>query len=252
MRDSVEEDLEKAARLIAGAKKLIAFTGAGISVESGIPPFRGEKGIWNKYDPSLLELDRFRAEPEASWKVIREIFYSSFGVAEPNPAHRVLASWEKSGRLSFLVTQNIDGLHRAAGSKKLSEFHGAMDELVCERCGKDYLAREVSLESLPPRCPDCGGVLKPDFVFFGEAIPQEAYRASFAAAQEADACLVVGSTGSVYPAALVPLTVRRNGGPLIEIDPGETEFSPQAAVHIRLGASEALSRLDSLLTQSAK
>lgn len=252
MRDSTEEDLKKAAGLIGAAKKLIAFTGAGISVESGIPPFRGEKGIWNKYDPSLLDISRFKAEPEASWKVIREIFYSSFGVAQPNPAHRVLASWEASGRLSFLVTQNIDGLHRAAGSKKLAEFHGAMDELVCERCGKDYMAKEVSLESLPPRCPDCGGILKPNFVFFGEAIPPEAYRASFSAAQEADACIVVGSTGSVYPAALVPLTVKRNGGFLIEVDPGETEFSGEADVHVRLGASDALTRLDSLLTQNAK
>lgn len=246
MRDN-EADLKRAAELIGGSKRLIAFTGAGISVESGIPPFRGEKGIWNKYDPSLLEIGRFRAEPAASWKAIREIFYSSFGVAEPNPAHRVLASWEESGRLSFLVTQNIDGLHRAAGSRKVSEFHGAMDELVCERCGKVLMAKEVALDSLPPRCADCGGILKPNFVFFGEAIPTEAYRASFAAAEEADACVVVGSTGSVYPAAMVPLTVKRRGGALIEIDPGETEFSELADVHVKLGASEALTRLDALL-----
>jgi len=248
--EAVEEALERAAGFIAKSTFLIAFTGAGISVESGIPPFRGEKGIWNKYDPSLLDIERFHSDPAASWEVIREIFYSTFGIAKPNPAHEILARWEKDGRLKFLVTQNIDGLHRQAGSRKLAEFHGAMDELICERCGKVYPAKSVSLEKLPPLCADCGGILKPNFIFFGEAIPQGAYAESFEAAEQADTCLVVGSTGAVYPAALVPLTVKRHGGRIIEIDPGETEFTPESSVHIPLGASEAMKRLDTLLKKA--
>ncbi|HOX49441.1 MAG TPA: Sir2 family NAD-dependent protein deacetylase [Spirochaetia bacterium] len=247
MDDEVEAALRRAAGVIREAEGLMAFTGAGISVESGIPPFRGPGGVWGRYDPSLLEIGRFRADPAASWAAIREIFYASFGKAEPNAAHRVLASWEGEGLLGFLVTQNIDGLHRKAGSRRLAEFHGAMDLLLCERCGERLAASADLLGSLPPRCPSCGGLLKPDFVFFGEAIPREAYRASFASAEEAGACLVVGSTGTVYPAAELPLAVKRRGGVLIEIDPGTTEFSGLADVRIPLGASEALTRLDALL-----
>lgn len=247
MSGEVEGALERAADIIRESSGLIAFTGAGISVESGIPPFRGEGGIWGRYDPGLLEIGRFRADPAASWAAIREIFYSSFGKAEPNAAHRVLAAWEEEGILDFLVTQNIDGLHRRAGSRRLAEFHGAMDLLACERCGERLQAAASLLASLPPRCPSCGGLLKPDFVFFGEAIPREAYEAAFAAAAGAGACLVVGSTGSVYPAARVPLAVKRRGGALIEIDPSWTEFSDLADAWIPLGAAEAMTRLDALL-----
>lgn len=247
MNESTERALERAADLIRSSRSMIAFTGAGISVESGVPPFRGEGGVWGKYDPSLLEIGRFRRDPAASWQVIREVFYASFGVAQPNAAHRILAAWEATGRLDFLVTQNIDGLHRAAGSKRLAEFHGAMDEFVCTVCGARRPASRALLETLPPACPACGGLLKPDFVFFGEGIPCKAYEDSFAAAERADLCLVIGSTGLVYPAASVPITVSGRGGRLIEIDPGLTEFTDMADAHIGLGASEAMTRLDALL-----
>jgi NAD-dependent deacetylase len=268
MRIEIERGLEKAAGIIASSRKLIAFTGAGISVESGVPAFRGEGGLWGKIDPGLLEIDRFNADPEASWVAIRELFYSSRpsvgqsggGRPEPNAAHRVLARWEAASILSFLVTQNIDGLHSAAGSRKVAEFHGSIRELLCRRCGARVSAGSEALDSglldpLPPRCVApgsagrlCGGVLKPDFVFFGEGIPSEAYAAAFAAAESADACLIVGSTGVVYPAAQVPIAAKRAGAFVIEIDPGDTEFSDSIDdVHIRLGASEALTRLDELL-----
>lgn len=247
MGTSIEDSARRAAEAIAKSKSLLAFTGAGISVESGIPPFRGEGGVWNRYDPSLLEISTFMARPKASWEAIREIFYESFGKAVPNGAHRVLAGWEAEGRLDFLVTQNIDGLHRAAGSKRLAEFHGAMDELVCTRCGEKLAASRVLLDALPPACPSCGGLLKPDFVFFGEGIPEAAYSAAFAAAGRADVCIVVGSTGTVYPAASVPLSVKRRGGLLIEVDPGKTEFSGIADIRVEAGASEALGKIDMFL-----
>jgi NAD-dependent deacetylase len=247
MSESIEESARRAAAAIAKSGRILAFTGAGISVESGIPPFRGEGGVWNRYDPSLLELSTFLARPKASWEAIREIFYESFGKAQPNAAHRVLARWEEEGRLDFLVTQNIDGLHRAAGSKRLAEFHGAMGELACTSCGTRYPASRDLLEDLPPSCPSCGGLLKPDFVFFGEGIPAAALESAFAAAERADLCIVVGSTGTVYPAASVPLSVKRRGGILVEVDPGETEFSPLADIHVRAGASEALEKIDMFL-----
>lgn len=250
LRDSQRDSLERAAALIATSAPILVFTGAGISVESGIPPFRGEGGIWGRYDPSLLEIGEFRAKPMASWAVIREIFYESFGLAKPNPAHEILADWEARGLVDFTVTQNIDGLHRAAGAKRLSEFHGAMGELVCTACKVHYEATRELLAPIVPTCPACGGLLKPDFVFFGEGIPHAARVSAFDAAARASLCLIVGSTGQVYPAASVPLSVRDHGGILIEVDPGHTEFSDLAEVHLRMGASAALREIDAILQVS--
>ncbi len=236
----------------------MAFTGAGISAESGVPTFRGAGGLWERMDPGLLEIGRFDADPGASWAAIRELFYAAApdgGRASPNAAHRILARWEAEGLLSFLVTQNIDGLHSAAGSRRLAEFHGSIRELLCRRCGGRVQATSEALDaglldSLPPRCPSCGEALKPDFVFFGEGIPQAAYSAAMDAAEMADACLVIGSTGVVYPAAQIPILAKRAGAVVIEIDPGDTEFSVGASdIHIRLGASEALTRLDALIAR---
>jgi NAD-dependent deacetylase len=256
MNIASEDDLKKAARLIAESKNLIAFTGAGISVESGVPTFRGNGGLWEKMDPSVLQIDRFDTDPAGCWSAIRDIFYAKLPSGlrpSPNKAHLILAAWEKSGILAFLVTQNIDGLHSLAGSRKIAEFHGSTRELLCRRCGRRVAATPEALgagllDVLPPRCPDCSGILKPDFVFFGEGIPSDAYSAALAAAESADVCLVVGSTGVVYPAAQIPILAKRSGASVIEIDPGETEFSGTITdIHIRLGASEALSRLDELL-----
>ncbi|NLJ47543.1 MAG: NAD-dependent protein deacylase [Treponema sp.] len=239
----------QAARELAGSKSLIAFTGAGISVESGIPPFRGEGGIWTRYDPETLELGRFLRDPAAAWPAIREIFYEYTSKAEPNDAHRVLARWEAEGRLAFLITQNIDGLHEAAGSRALAEFHGSCRHLVCLACGARVEAEPALLADLPPRCR-CGGIYKPGFVFFGEGIPREAYEASFAAAEAADACLVIGSTGEVYPAAEIPRIVKRRGGLVVEIDPEPTGFTESVTdIFIRAGASEAMRKLDAAVRQ---
>jgi len=262
MAQTVEDKLREAARILAASRHTLAFTGAGISVESGIPAFRGEGGLWGRMDPGLLEIGRFNADPAASWTAIRELFY--IHRPEPNAAHRILAEWEGSGLLSFLVTQNIDGLHSAAGSSRVAEFHGSLRELVCLRCGARVEASGPAIEAglldeLPPRCSApgprglaCGGLLKPDFVFFGEGIPGAAYSAAFAAAQDAAVCLVVGSTGVVYPAAEVPMAAKRAGAFVIEIDPGETEFSATICdLHLRLRAGEALTRLDSLIKAAA-
>jgi NAD-dependent deacetylase len=247
--------ISEAAALIRSARRLTAFTGAGISVESGIPPFRGPGGLWNKYDPRMLELDYFLRHPEKSWPILREIFYDHFGAAKPNKAHEVLARLETEGwpqdgaeggraRLRTLITQNIDNLHYLAGSRNVVEFHGSSRTLVCLKCRGRRDADPALLESLPPRC-GCGGVYKPDFIFFGEGIPPEALSASQRAARETDVMLVIGSTGEVYPAAAVPRQASEHGAKIIEVNPSESEFTASLTdLFIPLEAGEALTLIE--------
>lgn len=247
----LDDGLAEAARIVLSAKRLIAFTGAGVSADSGVPTFRGKGGLWGSYDQSHLELGFFMREPAVAWKTIREIFYAFTLAVEPNDAHRVLALWEAAGLLSLVVTQNIDGLHSRAGSKAVAEFHGSCDRLRCTRCGLETAATRESVAGDPPRCA-CGGVLKPGFVFFGEGIPEDAYRSSFEAAEAADVCLVIGSTGEVFPAASVPLTVKRRGGTIIEINPERSAFTDSVTdVYLPLGAAAAMRRLDGLVRPGA-
>ncbi len=233
--------IQEVSEIIKNAKHLISFTGAGISVESGIPPFRGESGIWNRYDPQLLDIDYFMSNPEKSWGAIREIFYDFFEVAKPNRAHEVLAAMEKKGLLKAVITQNIDNLHFDAGSEEVYEFHGNSQKLRCTKCDSLYLAKETDLSNLPPKCPKCGGLLKPDFIFFGEGIPPVAYSKSFEAAQKADVVIVIGSTGEVMPACHVPIMAKQHGATIIEINPGESAFTRQITdYHLPYKAGEAM------------
>ncbi|MCB2203334.1 NAD-dependent deacylase [bacterium] len=209
--------LTRAAQLIRNAGHLTAFTGAGISVESGIPPFRGNDGLWSRYDPRSLDIEYFHAHTEAAWRVIREIFYDFFGEARPNDAHIVLAELERQGMLRAVITQNIDNLHQEAGSEKVIEFHGNSQVLLCLDCGVRTPASNVDLRQLPPHC-SCGGLFKPDFVFFGEMIPDEARRAAFRQAELSDVFLLIGTTGEVMPANLVPEEAKRRGAAIIEVN----------------------------------
>jgi len=210
--------IEEAAEIILQAKHVTAFTGAGISVESGIPPFRGKNGLWNKYDPGFLDISYFFTHTEDSWRLIKEIFYDYFGKAEPNDAHIALAKMESAGLLKAVITQNIDHLHQLAGSKTVFEFHGNSRDLICMDCHKRYQADDIDLNKLPPRCNECGGILKPDFIFFGEAIPEPANTLSFNEAHIADVFLVVGSTGEVAPASAIPHIAKEHGAKIIEIN----------------------------------
>lgn len=156
---------ENAAEIIVNAKRCVAFTGAGISVESGIPPFRGENGLWNKYDPDTFDIRYFHRHTKESWQVIREIFYDLFGKVRPNKAHAALAQLEASGVVKSVITQNVDNLHYDAGSRVVHEFHGSLKRLVCLACHARYPISTVSLDRLPPACPHCEGILKPDVIF---------------------------------------------------------------------------------------
>ncbi len=221
----LKKDALKASRWILDAKRVAAFTGAGISVESGIPPFRGENGLWNRYDPSFLEIGYFMAQPAESWALIKEIFYDYFGAAKPNFAHKALARMEEAGLLHTIITQNIDNLHQQAGSKNVLEFHGHSRTLVCLDCGGIYSAVEISLNQLPPRCEKCGGILKPEFIFFGEGIPEPANSLSFKAASEADVFVIVGSTGEIMPASMIPYKAKERGAVMIEINPVPSKYT---------------------------
>ena len=243
MMDKPFNDYEKAAQWISEAKRAVAFTGAGISVESGIPTFRGPEGLWSRYDPQILDLRYFHEHPRESWQAIKEIFYDYMGTkARPNTAHRFLAVLEREGKLSGVVTQNIDNLHQEAGSRNVVEFHGTAQRLECTGCRRKLAFDEALLERLPPYCPDCGGLLKPDFIFFGEAIPPEAYQQSLELCRTADLLLIIGTTGEVMPASMIPFEAR--GAKVIEINVEPSRYTEElTAIFLRDRATVAAKNL---------
>ena len=244
----VQKDLEKVASIIKNSKHTTAFTGAGISVESGIPPFRGASGLWNKYDPKVLSLTYFYSDPENAWIHIREIFYDFFGKAKPNNAHLNLAKLEHSGIVKAVITQNIDNLHQEAGSKNVIEFHGTAKTLICTRCKTTYNANSIALEMLPPLCPKCNKVLKPNFVFFEEGIPEEAYNKSLNQALAADVFLVIGTTGEVMPASFIPREAKSNGAIIIEINTEPSYYTNTITnIFLKGKAGEILPQLIALI-----
>ncbi|MBN1187942.1 MAG: NAD-dependent deacylase [Bacteroidales bacterium] len=209
--------IHQAIEWIKSSKHTTAFTGAGISVESGIPPFRGPHGLWNKYDPQCLDLNYFDKHPEKAWPVIKEIFYDFFDVARPNKAHDALARMEAAGLLNAVITQNIDNLHQEAGSKTVYEFHGNSKRLVCRKCNKYYKVKHETFAVVPPKC-ECGTILKPDFIFFGEMIPEEANMKSFMEADMAEVFIMIGTTGEVMPANILPRVAKKHGAKIIEVN----------------------------------
>lgn len=238
-----KDNIKNAAEKIRESSCVTAFTGAGISVESGIPPFRGENGLWNTYDPSILELGYFHRNPEKSWPIIKEIFYDHFSRAEPNGAHRLLADLEAEGTLKALITQNIDDLHYRAGNRNVIEYHGNSRQLLCTSCGKKVPVSEEVISGNPPRC-ECGGVFKPDFIFFGESIPADALTRSEEAANETDCMILIGTTGEVYPAAMIPHAADRKGATIIEINPSPSNYTGSITdIYIPLNAGVAGERL---------
>jgi len=231
-----------AAGLLRQARHATVFSGAGISVESGIPPFRGPNGLWSRVDPAFIAIDHFLAQPGESWQRIREIFYDSFAQARPNAAHFGIAALEAAGLVKAVITQNIDNLHQEAGSREVIEFHGNSRWLLCLDCGRRVEAIPERLAQLPPRCA-CGGLLKPDFIFFGEGIPEKALNRSYQEASSADLFLVVGSSGEVQPACQIPLLAKNRGAKLIEINLHESNFTPIADVFLQGPATKVITEL---------
>jgi NAD-dependent deacetylase len=240
----MQAEIKNAAEIIKSAKFCIAFCGAGISIESGIPTFRGEGGIWNQYDPACLEISNYFSRPAESWKVIREIFCDSFGKATPNPAHYSLAKLEEMNILKAVITQNIDNLHHEAGNKNVYEFHGNSRTFVCTECEREYDKSSVKLDDVIPFCSDCHALLKPNFIFFGEGIPEPAGSKSFEMAEKCDVILVIGTTGEVMPACNIPYVAKRKGAKVIEINPGKSTYTDYITdIYLQGKAGEILPKL---------
>lgn len=246
----MKNQLEQAAHAIKSAKHIVAFTGAGISVESGIPPFRGEGGIWNTYDPEVLDLDYFFSHYSQSWKAIKAIFYDFLKDKKPNAAHHILSQWETNSHLNTIITQNIDNLHKEAGSVSVIEFHGNAQRLTCTDCEHLFEVRDWVFNEQAPFCPNCGGRLKPDFIFFGENIPDQAFHAAHQATWLCDLMLIIGASGEVSPANRIPEIAKSHGATIIEINPGETLYTKLITdIYLQGSAGKVLSDIDMALRQ---
>jgi NAD-dependent deacetylase len=242
-----------AAKLLLNAHRGLAFTGAGVSAESGIPTFRGDGGLWTKYDPvKVASIDYFMSDPSAYWKVAKDRGRVALA-ALPNAGHHALAALEAGGHLVAVATQNTDGLHQDSGSRRVIELHGSGRTVQCLDCGNREPRSEVQARldvEMPPRCGVCGGVfLKPTVVLFGEPMPQAAVQEAFALAREADVMLVVGSSLVVYPAAEIPVAALRSGASLIVINAEPTPLDDVASVVIRGKSGEVLPEILRLLAE---
>ena len=229
------------------------MTGAGVSAESGIPTFRGEGGLWTKFDPiKVASIDYFMADPSAYWKVSKDRGRVAL-VARPNPGHRAIAALEAAGHLVAVVTQNTDGLHQESGSRNVIEVHGSGRTVQCLDCGNREPRGEVQARldvEMPPQCKICGGVfLKPTVVLFGEPMPQAAIQEAFALARQADVMLVVGSSLVVYPAADIPLVAARSGAKMVVVNAEPTPFDELAEVVIRGKSGEFLPEIVELVAE---
>lgn len=247
MRAGGSDRVREAARLLADHRNAVALTGAGISVESGIPSFRGTQGMWAKYDPmEYATLHAFMRSPRKVWEMLSEMV-SVCGGAKPNAAHKGLAALEDAGVVRAVVTQNVDGLHQAAGSRRVIEFHGNMEELLCLFCWKRYPTRARWTPGAVPLC-ECGEILKPDVVLFGEPIPWLAQEQAEEEARTCGVLLVVGTSAQVSPACDIPRIAKESGAAVIEINPEETPLTASVTdIHLPGGASAILGKMVALL-----
>lgn len=246
---------EKLARdfldLIQNSKHAVALTGAGISTESGIPDYRSpDTGLWENTDMSVVSLDGFLADPSKYYKYSLKL-YPARSAAKPNPAHYLLASLENLGSLKGVITQNVDGLHYKAGSKTVHELHGSLRQTVCLGCNilfptEEVMQRVISGES-PPYCQECGAVLKPNAIFFGEALPQTPWKESVKLCENSDLLIVIGSSLQVSPVNILPDMTVKKGAKLVICNIQDTYFDKKATLIVREKIGEFASLVASLL-----
>ncbi len=218
------------------------LTGAGISAESGIPTFRAKDGLWSKFKPEeLANIQAFMKNPKLVWEWY-QYRRNIITEAEPNPGHRALAQWEQQHDNFMLLTQNVDGLHARAGSQNIVELHGNILRNRCLSCGNVSETEEVNFKGTVPLC-SCGGMLRPDVVWFGEMLPPEALNAAFSAAENADIFLSVGTSALVHPAASLPEIAKSSGAFLFEINLEPTPLTPYADAFLEGPSGEILPEL---------
>ena len=241
--------IDKAAAFILESSRVVVFTGAGISTESGIPDFRSPGGIWTKFDPDDFTIQKFMSSEKTrrmQWQMLAE--GSLLKDAEPNQAHHAVAELEKLGKLTAVVTQNIDNLHQKAGNSpdKVFELHGNMKFVKCMGCDNRFPVEEIlqrlSEEEIPG-CQFCRGILKPDAVFFGESLPQKTLNDAIHHSRNCDLFIVIGSTLIVYPAAYMPMYAVESGAKLVIINLTSTPMDSKASVLITAKAGEAMGRI---------
>jgi len=247
----LDQQIEEVADLIVASDRIISFTGAGVSTESGIPDFRGPGGIWTKYDPDDFTIQKFlsdKAVRKKHWELLTNSEMKMTG-AEPNPAHYAIAELEEMGKLYGVITQNVDGLHQKAGVSEdmVFQLHGDMSHAKCLSCGTRYPMEEmeerVKQGIEEPTCDHCGGILKPDAVFFGEQLPLDVLMESERRSRTCDLCIVLGSSLVVFPAAKIPIYAMRSGAKLIIINVGPTELDEVAHIRIQGKAGEVTPRI---------
>jgi len=244
----MDESIKKAAQAVLDSSLTLALTGAGISVESGIPDFRSKGGLWDRYDPEeYASIYSFQRDPEKVWHMLREM-EETVDQARPNAAHIGLAELEEMGMLRSVITQNVDNLHQEAGSKDVIEYHGNSRSLTCLWCNRRYDYAQKKGE-YPPYCA-CGRILKPDVVFFGEAIPMEAMTRSYQLASSCRALLIIGTSAVVSPFNVLPRQAKQVGATIIEINLERTVLSDHITDILLLGkATEVVSRLVSAVRE---
>jgi NAD-dependent deacetylase len=238
----VQGKIRKAAQIICQSKRTLALTGAGISVESGIPDFRSSGGLWERFDPMEYgTIESFRTDPEKVWRMLAEVSVL-LDRARPNPAHTGLGRLEKMGVLHAIITQNIDNLHQQGGATRVIEYHGNPKTLSCLWCSKRHQADQLEGEG-PPEC-GCGKILKPDVVFFGEPIPIRALQESYELASSCKALLVIGTSAEVAPANTIPQMAKMAGAGVLEINLAPTVLTNHLTdVFLQGKASEVVTRL---------
>ncbi len=230
----MEELIRRAAKDISDARKVAAITGAGISVESGIPPFRGKGGVWERIDPEYASIEKFMQDPEDVWNVLIREMKELIDKAKPNEGHKGLAKLESMGKLQTVITQNVDGLHQMAGNTDVIEFHGTFAWQYCMDCMQRCETSQIDMSRIPPRCR-CGGIYRPDVIFFGEMIPPQHLIRSRQIAAECDVMLVVGTSAIVHPAALMPVIAKHNGAKVIEINMESTPLTREISDYLLMG-----------------
>jgi len=231
---------EQLKAMIQEARKIVAFTGAGVSAGSGIPTYRGSDGVWNKYDPDkYANVNFFYKDPSYYWNFFREVRYPVL-----KAAHNVLARMEESGKLRAVITQNIDGLHQEAGSSNVLELHGNTRTFACTGCGQSYTLEDVRAlleRELPPPCSSCQGLIKPAVVMFGEPLPGDILKEAESQSRNCDLFLAIGSSLVVQPAASMPVIAKRSGAKLVIVNKDETRLDAMADLVIQGTASQILS-----------
>ncbi len=254
--------LEEAVAALADSRRILVFTGAGISTESGIPDFRGPDGLWTKVDPEDFDISRFLTDPELRkrrWQMhARGELWGARSTVVPNRGHQAIVELEEAGLLAGCVTQNVDGLHVLAGLKpgRVAELHGNVRTVRCIGCGETWpierILERVDAGEEDPSCRQCEGILKPSTVMFGEILPEDELRKAWAFTGLADSALVVGSTVGVFPAAEIPIRMAHEGRPLVIVNRGPTEADHLATVRLEGAAGELLPALVSALIEKAR